>query len=68
MAKLSAKEIRTWMKQNIKRFVIDGYQINTTLMVETIDIEMMDGKQTLDEFHPAWTIASELQEEWENGK
>jgi hypothetical protein len=50
--------IRKWMIANKQRFVDNCSEVNTTLMVETWDIETKQEGATQDFDHPAWDIAS----------
>ncbi len=50
--------IRKWMAANHERFRDPATgEVNTTLMVETWDLECCDGAPTLNPNHPAWDIA-----------
>jgi len=52
--------IRRWMRANASRFVDPRTgETNTTLMVETWDLEEGTGDETLDPSHTAWDVASE---------
>ena len=56
-------EIKKWMLLNADRFLDkQTNELNTTLMVETWDLECASGKDTLDSDHIAWSIAVDVSE------
>ena len=57
------------MRDNLHRFIdLKTDEPDLTEMVEIWDIEESNGEATLDNDHPAWTIAFEVSEEYENKK
>lgn len=57
-----ARNIRSWMVNNVGRFVDECDEVNATEMVETWDRECAQGGDTLDPDHVAWEVAVRVAE------
>jgi hypothetical protein len=56
-AKIDRGAIGKWMRANLERFRDKRTgEVNTTLLVETWDIECATGSDTLDPNHVAWDL------------
>jgi len=58
---MSRREIKAWMRRNVKNFVDECGEVNYTSMVEAWDRECADGGATLDPNHVAWEVATEVE-------
>lgn len=59
------KDIQLWMMRNIKDHIDSKTgEVNCTSLVEAWDNECSTGEATLDEDHPAWDIAVEVEEDY----
>lgn len=57
---MNRREIKAWMKRNVKNFVDECGEVDYTSMVEAWDRECSDGAATLDPDHVAWEVATEV--------
>ncbi len=61
----SEDDIRVWMNRNVRDHLDECGEVNCTSLVEAWDAECDSGEATLDEDHPAWTIAYEVFRDYE---
>lgn len=66
--KRKLEEIRAWMKRNVNLYIDDCGEVDLTSLTEGWDFEQGMGEETYSELHPAWDIASEVAQWYEDNR